>query len=470
MERFATERGRQLGEAAKFTPEEMAWRERFAKERRRQLKLKSNEAPGNRLQRATAAASLHLHKSSERNHLHKDERFWQQLFSRQTGQLPPKRPSLSRYPAEHMLSARFREQSLHANTLPRPRMREPSMQSNRGQRPPRQKPLPQKTPPVPQQAPSLHSRYTAERLRPPPCGINQQLSEPIFVLGPSHSGTSIMRHLLALHPDVHNVATSLSGETYLWAWHAQDEIELWKQTTEWSLHCLEAGKLTWVEKTPRHILHVDAIRARFPHARIVLMARDPGDMVASRIRRWLPHWANMSRTAIITNKTSNVRRLRQQVFKEEMRGVAQYASASLHVSRFPPSVTKVVRLEDLQDDCLGVIRSVLHWLHLNQSGLSAHDCAAGAHGGSTGNNSHTVRDTSNLTQADFVTHEALRVHQMSQSVTGARSSRGAWRQELEQRELRKCRGNRLIASYMRSFGYNTSDDAILELERPMPDA
>ena len=48
MERFATERGRQLGEAAKFTPEEMAWRERFAKERRRQLKLKSNEAPADR--------------------------------------------------------------------------------------------------------------------------------------------------------------------------------------------------------------------------------------------------------------------------------------------------------------------------------------------------------------------------------------------------------------------------------------
>jgi len=52
-----------------------------------------------------------------------------------------------------------------------------------------------------------------------------------------------------------------------------------------------AGKARWAEKTPNHLLHLDAIRAEWPTAPIVRIVRDPRDTASSL--RQLP-WASDS--------------------------------------------------------------------------------------------------------------------------------------------------------------------------------
>jgi hypothetical protein len=47
------------------------------------------------------------------------------------------------------------------------------------------------------------------------------------------------------------------------------------------LHAQRAGKRRWVEKTPRHLLMTDTLRALWPHAYIVRIVRDPRDVALS---------------------------------------------------------------------------------------------------------------------------------------------------------------------------------------------
>ncbi|MFV2064485.1 MAG: sulfotransferase [Chloroflexota bacterium] len=47
------------------------------------------------------------------------------------------------------------------------------------------------------------------------------------------------------------------------------------------LHAARAGKPRWVEKTPRHLLMTDTIRALWPEAAIVRIVRDPRDVALS---------------------------------------------------------------------------------------------------------------------------------------------------------------------------------------------
>ncbi|MFI4883182.1 MAG: sulfotransferase family protein [Phycisphaerales bacterium JB064] len=160
---------------------------------------------------------------------------------------------------------------------------------------------------------------------------------PIFICGPSRSGTAMVRAALNLHPLVH-----LSGET-----HYFDDLrvalgtggdgpltpEQVEQCEEYLLalghrpyshggdpdkgrvsredfrarvaelaggkaptadQCLRAycelearhhGKTIWGEKTPRHIFRIDDILSAFPDARVICMIRDPRAVVAS-YRDW----------------------------------------------------------------------------------------------------------------------------------------------------------------------------------------
>ena len=49
---------------------------------------------------------------------------------------------------------------------------------------------------------------------------------------------------------------------------------------------LRAGKHRWVEKTPRHLLHLKAISSCFPDAKIVRIIRDPRDVALSTLETW----------------------------------------------------------------------------------------------------------------------------------------------------------------------------------------
>lgn len=51
-----------------------------------------------------------------------------------------------------------------------------------------------------------------------------------------------------------------------------------------------AGKERWLEKTPKHLFHIDDIMDVIPDARIVEMVRDPRDILISRAKRRSEDW------------------------------------------------------------------------------------------------------------------------------------------------------------------------------------
>jgi hypothetical protein len=160
---------------------------------------------------------------------------------------------------------------------------------------------------------------------------------PIFICGPSRSGTAMVRAALNLHPLVHlsgethyfddlRVALGTGGdgplspdqvdqcEHYLLALghrpysHGGDpdkgrvsRVDFRERLAELAGgqpptadQCLRAycelearhqGKTIWGEKTPRHIFRIDDILTAFPSARVVCMIRDVRAVVAS-YRDW----------------------------------------------------------------------------------------------------------------------------------------------------------------------------------------
>ncbi len=95
----------------------------------------------------------------------------------------------------------------------------------------------------------------------------------------------------------------------------------------------ERGKARWVEKTPNHILHVEAIRQTFPDAVIIRILRDPRDVGLST--RALPTFSNSA----IAN----------------MYLYRQWHMSALNFFRDDPS-THTLRFEDLVADPTGELQ------------------------------------------------------------------------------------------------------------------
>ena len=156
---------------------------------------------------------------------------------------------------------------------------------------------------------------------------------PIFVVGASRSGTGLMRRCLNGHPDVY-----LSGETHYFD-HLRPELgdrgrgklsppdrqrcedyflalahRAYGQGGDPSrsplsraelrglaqslgqgsdayfesfcrLQAAAHGASRWGEKTPRHVLRIDEMLARYPKAQVICLVRDPRAVVASQ-RNW----------------------------------------------------------------------------------------------------------------------------------------------------------------------------------------
>lgn len=94
-----------------------------------------------------------------------------------------------------------------------------------------------------------------------------------FICGCGHSGTSLLANILAGHPDIYvplrETNTFLKPMSVKW--------RLWNLLRE----AKASGSPVMVEKTPRHIHHMDLIRRLVPGARFILPVRDGRDVAAS---------------------------------------------------------------------------------------------------------------------------------------------------------------------------------------------
>ena len=122
-----------------------------------------------------------------------------------------------------------------------------------------------------------------------------KLESPIFIVGCGHSGTTLMLRILYEHDQLLAIdyESSVIGENYV----------NYPLLVNWTKARRNAGKSSWVEKTPDQIRHLDKIFSTFPNAKVIVMMRDGRDVALSlknrggniedHMQRWIQdnnHW------------------------------------------------------------------------------------------------------------------------------------------------------------------------------------
>jgi|GEM_PF-610225 len=139
-------------------------------------------------------------------------------------------------------------------------------------------------------------------LKGSPDAKNSGVSNPLFIVGCGHSGTSIMLRILGNHSKLMPIAKETA--TFL-----SPDSTVRFRLSKWDNQCLKAGSERWIEKTPPHIFQIQRFLHFRPHAQFILMLRDGRDVVCSlrkrqgydaigdRLERWvydnkagLPFW------------------------------------------------------------------------------------------------------------------------------------------------------------------------------------
>jgi hypothetical protein len=95
----------------------------------------------------------------------------------------------------------------------------------------------------------------------------------VFICGCGHSGTTLMLRVLGAHPSVY--ATSMETGLFL------RQPLSWPQFRELRREVERSGRGFLVEKTPRHIRHLQLMRRTVPGAKFLIMVRDGRDVTAS---------------------------------------------------------------------------------------------------------------------------------------------------------------------------------------------
>jgi tetratricopeptide (TPR) repeat protein len=139
-------------------------------------------------------------------------------------------------------------------------------------------------------------RYQTEKM------TEQAITNPVFIVGCGHSGTSLMLAMLGNHPRFHPIPKES-------ALFLRTDATINRTFAQWDQDCANQGKARWVEKTPPHIFQILRFLAFRPHSRFLLMLRDGRDVICSlkvrqgykqlqdRIDRWIydnlagqPYW------------------------------------------------------------------------------------------------------------------------------------------------------------------------------------
>ncbi|HYZ91635.1 MAG TPA: sulfotransferase [Actinomycetota bacterium] len=170
--------------------------------------------------------------------------------------------------------------------------------------------------------------------------MTPRTTDPIFVVGYMHSGTTMILNLLSNHPDVFTPRTETKFFMHMGIVHKllgpirsdQDlrqatafcryviergfpigtEGSPWRSYSEFDApdgvrapirhgellravldaYTAQAGKIRWVEKTPTHVFNVDEILDVIPDARFVEIVRDCRDVLASKKTRRAEVWTD----------------------------------------------------------------------------------------------------------------------------------------------------------------------------------
>lgn len=223
-----------------------------------------------------------------------------------------------------------------------------------------------------------------------------------FVAGCGHSGTTIVAARMGCHPDVF----LLGRETGLVRKHYRIAYAT-VLAQEWALFALHLGRSHVLEKTPRHIYTVPVLKKLIPHARFILIVRNPLDTVASLFKRYGSLDSSINRW-LLDNK---------QVLQH---------------SRLPN--TRVVYYEELTENPESILRNITQFMGLEWS--------------------DQILTSSSTAYQRFDSGElmALRSQQVSQPI---HSNRGNWRSVLTPQQADQVlKRTRKLA---KSLGYSEVD-------------
>lgn len=114
---------------------------------------------------------------------------------------------------------------------------------------------------------------------------NEKTDPPIFIIGCGHSGTTILRKMVGSHSQIYDIGY----ETDLFL-KPIDTIErlhtVTRQVEELNKNTVLYKKRRWVEKTPRHVHHIDTIKKFFPESKIIVLTRNPVSGIKSLFHRY----------------------------------------------------------------------------------------------------------------------------------------------------------------------------------------
>ncbi|MBV8491767.1 MAG: sulfotransferase [Candidatus Eremiobacteraeota bacterium] len=124
----------------------------------------------------------------------------------------------------------------------------------------------------------VRERWNASRLREPATG--DASDTPVFVVGMPRSGTTLVEHILAAHPDVYAAGEIGTFERALTQAGEADPARLGRAYVT-ALTSLAPAAARITDKMLANVAHLGLIRLALPNARIVLVRRDPLDTCLS---------------------------------------------------------------------------------------------------------------------------------------------------------------------------------------------
>lgn len=102
------------------------------------------------------------------------------------------------------------------------------------------------------------------------------MKPPICIVGPPHTGSSILTSILSNHSKIYSEGSS--GGMFISNFYVAKIKELNKKVKE-------TNSDRWLDKVPNHIFHLDKIKRILPDVKIIMTMRDGRDVAASYKKR-----------------------------------------------------------------------------------------------------------------------------------------------------------------------------------------